>query len=76
MFDFRKRAVVAQRFELSGQFAGDLLDGFGIEDFDGFRKRTERGAGAAELLLYFLSSLACWRPRSESTRGLKRNKRM
>jgi hypothetical protein len=53
MLDFGERAIVAQRFELSGQFAGDLLDGFGIEDFDGFRERTERGAGAAELLLYF-----------------------
>jgi hypothetical protein len=54
MLDFRKRAVVCQRLQLGGQFAGDLLDGFGVEDFDGLRERTERGAGATELFLYFL----------------------
>ena len=53
MLDLRKRAVVAQRLQLGGLFAGDLFDGFGIEDFDGLRKRAERGAGAAEFLLRF-----------------------
>jgi len=53
LLDVGKRAVGAQRFQLSGQFAGDLFDGFGIEDFDGLRKRTERRPWAAEFLLHF-----------------------
>jgi hypothetical protein len=52
MLDLGKRAVVGQRLQLGGQFAGDLFDRFGVEDCDGLRKRTKRGARAAEFLLY------------------------
>lgn len=39
---------------MAGEFAGDLLERFGVEDFGGLGERSERGPGHAQLLLHLL----------------------
>ena len=51
MLDLRTGAIGPERLQLAGEFGGDLLERFGVEDLRGLRERTERGTRAAELLL-------------------------
>ncbi len=54
VLDRREASLVCQPLQLAGQFAGDVLDRFRVENLDGFRQRAERGAGTAESLRHAL----------------------
>jgi len=55
VLDLGELAVVGQGLQLASQFAGNLLDRFGVEDLSGFGKGAESGSRAAES---FLDALA------------------